>query len=90
MPDIGSFDFMHSLVRQSRFIIACAAFFAIAACGGASGSGTTTSNNPPPAPITMSAAGGDGEVVISWNSVAGATNYNVYWSTASGVTKQTG
>lgn len=38
----------------------------------------------------MSATAGDGEVVVSWNTVTNATSYNVYWSTASGVSKQTG
>jgi len=29
-------------------------------------------------------------VSISWSSVSGATSYNIYWSTTSGVTKTTG
>jgi fibronectin type 3 domain-containing protein len=44
----------------------------------------------PTAPLGVTAAAGDGEVTISWDPVAGATSYNVYWSTVSGVTPLTG
>ncbi|MBI5750179.1 MAG: fibronectin type III domain-containing protein, partial [Nitrospinae bacterium] len=33
---------------------------------------------------------GNGQVSVSWTSVSGATSYNIYWSTTSGVTKTTG
>jgi len=36
------------------------------------------------------ATGGHGSNSISWPSVSGATTYNIYWSTASGVTTSTG
>ncbi len=39
----------------------------------------------PSAPENLSASAGDGQVVISWDSVSGASNYNIYMSTASGV-----
>lgn len=29
-------------------------------------------------------------IQLSWSSVSGATSYNIYWSTAPGVTKTTG
>ena len=45
---------------------------------------------PPSAVPGMTATGGDGQVIISWSSVSGATSYNLYWSTTSGVTKATG
>lgn len=42
----------------------------------------------PPAGVTATA--GDKQVTVSWNSVNGATSYNIYWSATSGVTKTTG
>ena len=44
----------------------------------------------PSAPTGVSASAGDGQITISWSSVSGATSYNIYWSTTSGVTKTTG
>jgi len=45
---------------------------------------------PPPASPTVTATPGDEQVTISWGSVDGATSYNIYWSTAAGVTKGIG
>jgi fibronectin type 3 domain-containing protein len=45
---------------------------------------------PPPAvpvaPTGLAATGGAGQVSLTWASVSNATSYNVYYSTASGVT----
>lgn len=38
----------------------------------------------PNSPTGVSALGGTNKVTLSWNAVAGATLYNVYWSTAAG------
>ena len=40
----------------------------------------------PAAPTGVSALAGDGQVTLSWSPVAGATSYNIYWSTTPGVT----
>jgi len=45
---------------------------------------------PPAAPGGVSAATGNSLVTISWNPVAGAASYNIYWSTTPGVTTATG
>jgi fibronectin type 3 domain-containing protein len=50
----------------------------------------TPTANPPPAPTGISAMAGDGAVAILWSAVAGATSYNIYYSTTTGVTKTTG
>jgi len=42
------------------------------------------------APTGITAAAGDGKVTINWNASAGATFYNIYWSTSSGVTTASG
>ncbi|GAH31227.1 unnamed protein product, partial [marine sediment metagenome] len=56
----------------------------LTACGGGA---TTTA---PSAPTGVTATAGDGQATISWSSVTGATSYNIYWSTTSGVTKTSG
>lgn len=43
----------------------------------------------PAAPVA-SAVGGVNQVTISWNGVSGATSYNIYWSTTTGVTPANG
>jgi hypothetical protein len=44
----------------------------------------------PAAPSGVAATAADGEVVISWDPVPGATSYNIYWSTTLGVTTANG
>lgn len=53
-------------------------------------SATTASAAVPPAPTGLTAVGGAGQVALSWNTVTGATSYNIYWSTTTGVSPQTG
>lgn len=44
----------------------------------------------PDAPTNVVCTPGTQENVITWDAVAGATSYNIYWSFTSGVTKATG
>ncbi len=44
----------------------------------------------PDEPGDVIAAGGDGRVTLSWESVGNATSYNIYWSTVANVTKTSG
>jgi fibronectin type 3 domain-containing protein len=39
---------------------------------------------PPAGPTGLTATPGTGQVVLSWNAVAGASNYNISRATASG------
>ena len=62
-----------------------------AACGG--GSDTTGTGDPaasegtvPNAPATVTITAGDGQVTLSWDAVADATSYTVYWKNTAGVT----
>jgi hypothetical protein len=45
---------------------------------------------PPAPPSFITPTAGDKQVVINWNSVTGATSYNLYWSTVPEGTKSTG
>ena len=82
---------MKSLHRKFYLTLLCCAPLVLAACG-SSGSGetTTTNDTPPLAPSGINASSGDGVIDISWNSVTGATGYNLYWGASSGVTRQNG
>jgi len=63
----------------------------LAACGSSGSGGTNTTNDTLPlAPSGINASAGDGVIDIGWNSVTGATGYNLYWGRSSGVTKQNG
>jgi hypothetical protein len=44
----------------------------------------------PAAPATVSALSADGEVIVDWRDVPGATTYDLYWSTDPDVTPATG
>jgi fibronectin type 3 domain-containing protein len=44
----------------------------------------------PATPTGVSAAGAANQVSISWSAVSGATSYNIYYATTSGVTKTSG
>ena len=56
----------------------------------ASTQATATTNAAPPAvpakPTGVTATGGANQVSLSWSAVPGATSYNIYWATTSGVT----
>ena len=56
--------------------------------GGGGGSADVTATPEPPASVVS--AGGNAQVMLIWGNVVGASSYNVYWSTATGVTKATG
>jgi fibronectin type 3 domain-containing protein len=57
----------------------------LSACGG--GGGDTAA---PAAPTKLVAVGGDGQATLSWVGSAGASSYNIYWSTSTGVTTASG
>ena len=53
-------------------------------------SATPTPVPVPAVPQNVKASGGIRSTVLQWDAVAGATSYNIYWSTEPGVTKSTG
>ncbi|MBI3813386.1 MAG: fibronectin type III domain-containing protein [Nitrospinae bacterium] len=72
-------------LKNSIIFLIIAVF--IYGCGGGDGS---SSGSAPSAPTGVTATATSGQVSISWTSVSGATSYNIYWSTTTGVTKTTG
>lgn len=60
---------------------------------GESGLSTEVSTTPEPIPAIptgISATGGDSQITVGWDTVSGATSYNIYYGTSPGVTKTTG
>ncbi len=70
-------------------VIFSSAVLAVYGCGGGGGGGGGT-GTPPSAPTGITGSPGDRQVVVSWDAVSDAASYNIYWSTASGVTKANG
>ena len=53
-------------------------------------SATPTRGNVPLSPTGLTATAGNFEATISWSDSSGATSYNIYWSTSSDISSQTG
>lgn len=70
------------LINSGLFL----ALLFLTSCGGGGGSAPAV----PAVPSGLTATAKDNYVLLDVPSVAGATGYNVYWSTASGVTPTTG
>ncbi len=74
--------------RKLKFIVLILCLIALS-CGGGGGGGAA-SGSAIVAPETISCVSGNGQIRISWGKVSDATKYNIYWSTATGVSKKTG
>ena len=62
----------------------------VVSCGGGGGDSQPATLSRPPAPTNVSAEGGKDSIVVRWTASANATQYNMYWSEASGVSAQNG
>jgi len=63
---------------------------AVNAGGESAESGLASATPRPPipgVPVNVTVTPGNGQVSISWDPVAGAASYNIYWGTTAGVTK---
>lgn len=69
----------YSRLKKSLIGIIC---IIISACHG--------NSSLPAIPGNVLATAGDGQITLSWDPVADATSFNLYWSTNSGVTKING
>jgi fibronectin type 3 domain-containing protein len=68
-------------------ILATLIVLGMVGCGSSGGGDTPTA---PSAPTAVQATPGNQQVTISWTNSTGATSYNLYWSTTSGVTPTSG
>lgn len=68
-------------------------YYVVTAVGGGGegkASNVATVTLAPAAPAAPTVAAGLGETTVTWATTAGATSYNLYWSTSAGVTPATG
>lgn len=80
-------------MKPSSFSLSLLAIIAglmLAACGGGSGGGGGAAAPPPAIPTGLTATAKDGYVLLDANVASDVTGVNIYWSTASGVSKTTG
>jgi len=79
--------------RFSGFALLCCSLVSLAACGGGGSSSTsqTDANQVASltAPIGISVTSSASKNTITWQSVSGATSYNIYWSTSPIINKST-
>ena len=76
---------MTAIWRAALLVLAASALV-ISGCGG----GGSSTPPKPAAPTGVTATPGDTQVSVTWTAVAGATSYNVYYGTSTGVTAATG
>lgn len=58
--------------------------------GGSSSSNTNNTTTVPTVPIGLTATAGNAQVALAWAAVSGATSYNIYYSTTTGVSTTSG
>ncbi|MBP1654714.1 MAG: hypothetical protein H6Q28_1270, partial [Bacteroidetes bacterium] len=75
-------------IMRTATVVAIGALLALSACN--SGAPPPPPPPVPAAPTGIAAVAGDAKVTLTWNAASGATSYNVYWATATGVGKGTG
>ncbi len=99
-PGVATTDSMVDAATSPQVLSGLAngmAYYCVVAAVNASGEGPLSvevsaipQKSAPAAPTGVAASAGNSLVTISWNYVDGASSYNIYWSTISGVTKATG
>lgn len=80
---------MRGIFKQAAFFLSLLLF--LASCGGGGGGSSSSGGGGgiPSVPGGVSASAGNEQVTVSWGAVSGATSYNIYWATSSGVLKST-
>lgn len=69
----------------STFVIPlCIVFLASCSGGSSGGAAAGVSDSAPSTPVGVVVSANDTANTLQWNSVTGATSYNIYWSTSSG------
>jgi predicted phage tail protein len=83
------------------FVAIAVTLISLAGCGSGGGNnaaGTVsttvtpdqTPTKIPDIPVGVSVVGGTNKATISWDTVSGASSYNIYWATTPGVTQANG
>lgn len=73
------------LLKTSLFLFCMLVY----SCGGGGGEGGQPPATPQP-PQNVRAFPGNQQIYLKWDSVQGATSYNIYWAFNSGVKKTSG
>src|SRR5271169_3446209 len=81
-----------NIILATVFVAAVLTSFVMTGCSPASAGGPSTPPAPtaPAEPTGVAATAAFDAVTLSWPAVAGATSYNLYWSTSTGVTTGNG
>lgn len=77
---------MRNLAALSMIVLTLVA----CACAGGGGGGVGANGTVGPATMTLNATAGDAQISFAFNTVAGASNYTLYYDTTPGVTPLTG
>lgn len=83
------------MIRRLLFLMVFAVGLSLLGCGGGGGNeGSTTGNKgniiSVAAPTNAKVTSSTSKNTITWDGVAGATSYNIYWSTSPSFSKSTG
>lgn len=82
------------MIRQAKALTIFFIILFMQGCGTLSGSSDSSlSNNssaPPSAPTGLSTSSANQRIAVSWDAVEGATSYNLYYGTSTGITKGNG
>lgn len=76
------------MIHKRAYWIWTVFFLFVLSCGG--GGGGSESKTAPVAPQNVVSSSGNTKSCLSWENSIDATTYNIYWSTTTGVRKQTG
>ena len=83
--------FHHRVAMICRPVAGFAAAMLLMVSVGCHGGGSSSSSAVLPAPPSnLVSTPGDGQNRLTWSAVAGATSYNLYWSTSPGVSRSSG
>jgi len=75
-------------MRKLALAISLLAVISLSACAGGGGGGSSGMMGP--TSLTLSATAGDAQITFTFNTIAGATGYTLYYDTSPGVTPMTG
>jgi uncharacterized protein YccT (UPF0319 family) len=78
------------LTNGTKYYFVVTAVSSSSSGSGESAPSSQVSCTADPLPTGVTATAGDGQATIAWTAVTGASSYNIYWDTKTGVTPATG